>query len=54
LADTYLALKEIDKAREELEYVLSRESNPFWIEGVDENKVLAEEMLQNKKFKKKK
>lgn len=54
LADTYLALKEIDKAREELEYVLSRESNPFWIDGVDKNKVLAEEMLQNKKFKKKK
>ncbi len=54
LADTYLALKEIDKAREELEYVLSLESNPYWIAGVDKNKVLAEEMLQNKKFKKKK
>ena len=54
LADTYLALKEIDKAREELEYVLSRESNPCWVADVDECKVQAEEMLQNKKFKKKK
>jgi len=54
LADTYLALKEIDKAREELEYVLSLESNPYWVADVDKNKVLAEEMLQNKKFKKKK
>ncbi len=54
LADTYLALKEIDKAREELEYVLSLEPNPYWTADVDKNKVLAEEMLQNKKFKKKK
>jgi tetratricopeptide (TPR) repeat protein len=54
LADTYLALKEIDKAREELEYVLSRESNPCWVAGVDKNKVKAEKMLQNKKFKKNK
>jgi tetratricopeptide (TPR) repeat protein len=54
LAATYLALKEIDKAREELEYVLSRESNPCWIADIDKSKVMAEEMLQNKKFKKKK
>ncbi len=54
LADTYLALKEVDKAREELEFVLGMESDPRWISGVDEHKKEAEKMLQNKKFKKKK
>ena len=54
LADTYLALKEIDKAKEELEYVLSSESDSCWVSGVNKCKVMAEEMLQHKKFKKKK
>lgn len=54
LADTYLALKEVEKAREELEYVLSMESDSCWISGVDVCKETAKEMLKNKKFKKKK
>lgn len=54
LADTYLALKEIDKAREELEYVLNMESDPRWIYGTEEYKEEARKMLQDKKFRKKK
>jgi len=55
LADTYLALKEYDKAREELEFVLNMESDPCWISSVtEEQKAEAKEMLQKKEFKKKK
>lgn len=54
LADTYLALKEVEKAREELEYVLNMEMDPCWIAGVDVCKETAKEMLQKKKFRKKK
>jgi len=50
LADTLRSLKEIDKAREELEYVLSLESDPRWISGVDECKEEAKKMLQTKAF----
>ncbi len=50
LADTLLSLKERDKAREELEYVLSMESDPRWIAGVDEHKKDAKKMLQKKEF----
>jgi len=50
LADTFLSLKEVDKAREELEYVLSMESDPRWIAGVDDNKEDAKKMLQKKAF----
>lgn len=53
LADTYLALKERDKAREELEYVLNMESDSRWISGIEESKEEAKRMLQSKKFKKK-
>jgi len=53
LADTYLALKEVDKAREELEYVLSMESDPSWVSGVNDCKKGAEKTLQKKKFRKK-
>lgn len=53
LADTYLALKEKDKAREELEYVLNMDSDPRWIYGTEERKQKAKKMLQSKKFKKK-
>jgi len=53
LADTYLALKEVEKAREELEYVLSMESDSRWISGVNDCKKDAEEMLKKKKFRKK-
>ncbi len=50
LADTFLSLKEVDKAREELEYVLSMESDPRWIAGVDDYKEDAKKMLQKKAF----
>ena len=50
LADTLLSLKEVDKAREELEYVLSMESDPRWISGVDDCKEDAKKMLQKEAF----
>ncbi len=50
LAETLLSLKEKDKAREELEYVLSMESDPRWIAGVDAHKKDAKKMLQKKVF----
>lgn len=53
LADTYLAHKEVDKAREELEYVLSTEPDPRWVSGVKECKEEAKKMLQKKAFRKK-
>jgi tetratricopeptide (TPR) repeat protein len=52
LADTYIELKEYDKAREELEFVLNMESDPRWVSGVEESKTIAKEMLQKKVFKK--
>jgi tetratricopeptide (TPR) repeat protein len=52
LAETYLALKEKDKAREELEYVMNMESDDRWYYAVDENKEVARELLNSKKFKK--
>ncbi len=48
LADTLLSLKEQDKARQELEYVLSMESDPRWVSGVDDYKEDAKKMLQKK------
>jgi len=53
LAETYLALKEKEKAREELEYVLNMESDVRWFYAIDENKEVARELLNSKKFKKK-
>lgn len=51
LAETYLALKEKEKAREELEYVVNMESDDRWFYAVDENKEVARELLNSKKFK---
>lgn len=51
LADTYLALKEVEKARSELEYVLAMEPDPLWITGVDEYKEEAKERLKKKQFR---
>ena len=51
LAETYLALKEKEKAREELEHVLNMESDVRWIYAIDENKEVAQELLNSKKFK---
>jgi tetratricopeptide (TPR) repeat protein len=53
LAETYLDFKEIEKARDELEYVLNMEPDSRWITGVDEYKEEAKKLLQDKKFKKK-
>ena len=53
LADTYLDLKEVDKAKEELEFILSMPSDSRWISGVDEYKAQAQEMLKKKEFQKK-
>lgn len=52
LAETYLAIKQKDKAREELEYVLNMEQDSRWITAIDENKEVARELLESKKFKK--
>jgi tetratricopeptide (TPR) repeat protein len=52
LADTLLTHKEVEKAREELEYVLSMESDSRWISGVDKCKEDAEKTLQKKAFQK--
>jgi hypothetical protein len=53
LADTYLALKEVEKARAELDYVLSLEDDPRWVAGIEETKEEARELLKKKQFRKK-
>jgi tetratricopeptide (TPR) repeat protein len=50
LADTLLCFKEVDKAREELEFVLSMEPDSRWISGVEYCKKQAKKMLQEKEF----
>jgi len=54
LAETYLALKEVDKAKAELEYVLNIESDDRWVSGVEDCKEDARTLLKDKKFRKKK
>jgi len=54
LADTLLKHKEIEKAREELEYVLNMEDDPRWIVDIARSKKDAEELLKDKKFREKK
>jgi tetratricopeptide (TPR) repeat protein len=51
LADTYLALKEIDNARKELDFILNMESDDRWVSGVNDNKRDAKEMLKKKQFR---
>jgi tetratricopeptide (TPR) repeat protein len=51
LAETLLALKEKDQAKVELEYVVNMESDSRWYFAVDENKELARELLNSKKFR---
>ena len=53
LAETLMGLKEIDKAREELDFVLNMEDDPLWVSGVNECKEEAKELLKDKKFKNK-
>ncbi len=52
LADTYLGLKEVDKARGELDFILNLESDDRWVSGVNDCKKDAEEMLKKKQFQK--
>jgi tetratricopeptide (TPR) repeat protein len=53
LAETYLELDEIDKAKQELNDVLNLEPDSRWIVAVEENQKVARELLNHKKFKKK-
>ncbi len=50
LGETLLAMGEIEKAREELEFVLSLEDDPCWHSDVANAKKSARELLQDKKF----
>jgi tetratricopeptide (TPR) repeat protein len=52
LAETYLELDEIDKAKQELDYVLNLEPDSRWTVAAEENKKVARELLNHKKFKK--
>lgn len=53
LAETLLKFKEVEKAREELNYVLNMEDDDRWIIGIKESKAEAEKLLQKKDFRKK-
>lgn len=53
LADTYLALKEVRKAREELEYVMAMEPDPKLIPETMEERELARKKLEQLELKKK-
>ncbi len=53
LGDTFLAKKEIEKARAELDYVMNLPDDPLWVTSIKQSKDLAEEILQDKKFRKK-
>jgi tetratricopeptide (TPR) repeat protein len=53
LAETYLAKKKVEEARAELEYVLNMEDDPRWVVGLDHARKDAEELLKDKKFRKK-
>jgi len=51
LAETYVALKEKEKAREELQYVMNMEPDNRWFYAIDENKEVARELLNSKKLR---
>jgi tetratricopeptide (TPR) repeat protein len=54
LADTYISLDQIDKARQTLEYILTMEPEPDLIPETEEERVQARQRLEGKKFKKEK
>ena len=54
LADTYISLDQIEKARQTLEYILSMEPEPDLIPETEEERVQARQRLEGKQFKKKK
>jgi tetratricopeptide (TPR) repeat protein len=51
LAETLMSQDEIERARAELEYVLNMADDPRWVTGIRESKVMAGELLQDKKFR---
>lgn len=51
LAETCMGLKEFDKAKEELEYVVNMEDDPCWVSGLGEQKERAKELLKKKELK---
>jgi len=53
LADTYISLDQIDKARQTLEYILTMEPEPDLIPETEEERVQARQKLEGKPFKKK-
>jgi tetratricopeptide (TPR) repeat protein len=53
LADTYLSLDEIEKARQELEFVVAMEPDPKLIPETAEEKEMARKRLEKKEFLKK-
>ena len=54
LADTYISLGQIDKARQTLEYILTMEPEPELIPETMEEREQARQRLEGKQFKKKK
>ena len=52
LGETYLALKEIDKAREALDKVLATPDDGLWINSIKQLHADAKVVLENRKFKK--
>ena len=52
LADTYLSLDDVEKAREELEFVLAMEPDPSLVAETAEEKGMARERLEKKVFRK--
>jgi tetratricopeptide (TPR) repeat protein len=54
LADTYISLDQIEKARETLEYILTMEPEPELIPETMEERAQARQRLEGKQFKKKK
>ena len=52
LAETYLAMKRVDDARVELDYVLNMQDDPRWVAGITDAKAEAQELLKKKEFNK--
>jgi tetratricopeptide (TPR) repeat protein len=50
LADTYLALKDVAKAREELQFVIDMEPDPKLLPETAEEKIMARDRLKSKEF----
>lgn len=53
LADTYLSMAEVEKARQELEFVVAMEPDPRLIPETEEEKEMARKRLEKKEFLKK-